>query len=148
MLPLKAVTLTQVANSPSILAPDLSCFWGGAVSGQNFIHSKWQLMALACYGLLTSWLTWVQDCLKYTMMDHQWRKDKEPTAYHGLWGVVRQTYSHREGFSVARLAPVPEALLWGWVTIIMVVHSNLNSTCSKKQGHSAWREQDSTALEF
>jgi hypothetical protein len=29
----------------------------------------------------------------------------------GLWGMERQTYGHRDGFSMARFAPVPEALL-------------------------------------
>jgi hypothetical protein len=56
--------------------------------------------------------------------------------HHSVKGVT--TYSHGEGFSVTQLTtPAPEPLLRGRVTIIMVIHPNLNLTCSKKHMHPA-----------
>ena len=49
------------------------------------------------------------------------------------------TYSHREGFGVARITPAPKSLLRGRVTIIAVIHPNLHFTCNKKKTHSIQR---------
>jgi hypothetical protein len=42
------------------------------------------------------------------------------------------TYSQREGLSVTQITPAPQLPLQRRVTIIMVIHSNLNLTCNKK----------------
>jgi hypothetical protein len=49
------------------------------------------------------------------------------------------TYCQGEGLSVAHITPAPQSLLQGRVTIIMVIHSNLNLTCNKKYTCSVGR---------